>query len=488
MWHRQGSGKHPMSGMCAVGVALVVCAAWSSSLAVAHKEPTPDAPGGAFQVGFAEVDITPQIGTKPVYLAGFGQNRRATAVHDPLFVRAVVFRHGRNKLAWVCADLIGLFYRQTLHVRAQLPDFAYVLVSATHNHDGPDTLGLWGPNPLTSGVDREYLQRVEKALVQAVRDADSRCQPAQAFIGQVPAPELLKDSREPYVLHEDLVVLSFRSPEGKLLGLVVQWNCHPETMGSRNTEVSADYVGFTVAALARRHACPVAYFTGTVGGLLSSLGVRITDDAGRELADGTFEKTERYGLLLARRCEDALARSQPLRATPFVVRRSDVFVPIVNKLYLAARRIGVLDREAYIWRGDPYGADPTPVAAAEANGRTLCIRTEVALLQLGDLGVAVVPGEIYPELVLGKVQDPADPGADFPDAPIEPAVYAALATRHKMLIGLGNDEIGYIIPKRQWDEKPPYCYGRRKAQYGEINSVGPDAAPIVCGALHKLAR
>ena len=47
-----------------------------------------------------------------------------------------------------------------------------------------------------------------------------------------------------------------------------------------------------------------------------------------------------------------------------------------------------------------------------------------------------------------------------------------------MIIGLGNDEIGYIMPKRQWDAKAPFCYGRKKDQYGEENSVGPDTGPI----------
>ena len=105
-----------------------------------------------------------------------------------------------------------------------------------------------------------------------------------------------------------------------------------------------------------------------------------------------------------------------------------------------------------------------------------------------DVEVAVIPGEIYPELVLGKVQDPADPGADFKDAPIEPAVYAQMGGKYKMLIGLGNDEIGYILPKRQWDAKAPYCYGRNKDQYGEENSVGPDAGPILCKAFADLVR
>ena len=36
-------------------------------------------------VGFAEVDVTPELGKKPVYLAGFGKNRLATEVlHEAL--------------------------------------------------------------------------------------------------------------------------------------------------------------------------------------------------------------------------------------------------------------------------------------------------------------------------------------------------------------------------------------------------------------------
>ncbi len=57
-----------------------------------------------------------------------------------------------------------------------------------------------------------------------------------------------------------------------------------------------------------------------------------------------------------------------------------------------------------------------------------------------------------------------------------------------MLIGLGNDELGYFIPKRQWDEKPPFCYGLKKSQYGEENSVGPEAAPIICGVFKELVN
>jgi hypothetical protein len=55
-----------------------------------------------------------------------------------------------------------------------------------------------------------------------------------------------------------------------------------------------------------------------------------------------------------------------------------------------------------------------------------------------------------------------------------------------MLFGLANDEIGYIIPKAEWDEKPPFTFGAQKRWYGEVNSVGPDAAPLIIGAFERL--
>jgi hypothetical protein len=116
------------------------------------------------------------------------------------------------------------------------------------------------------------------------------------------------------------------------------------------------------------------------------------------------------------------------------------------------------------------------------------LKTEIGYLRLGDLEIATIPGEIYSELVLNQVPDPAPSGADFPDAPREPAIYEQLKARYRMLIGLANDEIGYILPKRLWDEKAPFTYGRTKAPYGEINSLGPETGPILCTEFQRLVQ
>jgi hypothetical protein len=444
------------------------------------------AAGPALSVGFADVDVSPTIGPKPVYMAGFGQDRKATKLHDPIMARATVLSDGTDRIALVSVDVVGLFLPAVEEVRKQLPGFRYVLVSSTHNHEAPDTLGLWGPSPVQSGVDPEYLKRVTDGAAEAVRKAADRLRPATAAVGTARGPELLHDGRLPKVLHDELTTVRFTAPgTGTEVGLLVVWNVHPELLDSRNTAVSADHVGYTVGELRRRHGCPVNYFSGTVGGLMTSLKVPLKDDAGTELRDGTFEKTERYGHKVADLADTALQAAAPANLLPFKLRAQSCLVPVENGLYKAASQIGVLKRTMYRWDGNP-----TPAAMAETTDLTkpVAVRSEVGYLSLGDLDVAAIPGEIYPELVLGKVQEPADPGADFPDAPAEPAVYGQMKGKHKVLIGLANDELGYIIPKRQWDAVKPFCYGLPKAQYGEINSVGPDGAPVLCGVFRGLAK
>jgi hypothetical protein len=457
-----------------------------SSSPLLFVSPSVGAEDPRLSVGFGEVDVTPELGKKPVFMAGFGHDRVATKVHDPILARAVVLSAGKDKIALVSVDVVGLFHPSVENVRKQLPGYRYVLVSSTHNHEGADTLGLWGKSPFQSGIDPVYLKRVEDGATQAVRLAEKGLKPAAAKVGTAKGPELLHDGRLPEVKHDELVAIRFDDPRtDKLVGILVQWNCHPETLSGQNTEVSADYVGYTVKHLADSHKCPVAYFTGTVGGLMTSLHVPVKDDDGRELKDGTFEKTERYGRLVGQLADKALEAAVPASLTPFEVRAKPVLMPVDNLVYRLAAGQGVLNRPMYA-----YAGDPTPKEFAETKdlSKSVAVKTEIGYLKLGDLEVAAIPGEIYPELVLGKVQDPPDPGADFPDAPIEPAVYAQLKAKHKMLIGLANDELGYFIPKRQWDEKPPFCYGLKKAQYGESNSVGPDAAPIICGVFKDLAK
>jgi hypothetical protein len=453
------------------------------------------APAIAIEAGFAETDITPAVGGKtPVWLAGYGMGRSATGIHDPLMCRCVVLNEGDQKIALVSVDLVGLQYPAVQQIRAKLPDFKYVMVSSTHNHEGPDVIGIWGRNALSRGVDDEYIALVVARTVEAVHNAERALLPVAPAYNTAEDETLLGDSRQPIVKDGVLRVLRFDSPERdrlvdtpaprKAFGILVQWNCHPEALGSRNRLVTADFPWATVAWLKKKYNCPIVYISGAVGGLMAPpRDGRIRNTGGDELKSGDYEYARVYGEAVAALAAKAIDEAQPIKLTPFKVATRPISVPLTNVLYRAARVAGVLQREGLVWTGD--FERPGEVIIGDNADKPTAVQSEVAYLRLGELHVACIPGEIYPELVYGKFQEPVDPAADFPDAPLEPSVAALMPGPKWMLFGLANDELGYIIPKRQWDKAPPYAYGREQPQYGEINSCGPDVAPVLMEALKR---
>ena len=258
----------------------------------------------------------------------------------------------------VSLDLVGLSYGNTLSLRKRLPDFSYILMSCTHNHEGPDTIGLWGPSPFKSGVDKDYIRHIEDSAVAAIELARKNLKPATAKIGVASDGSLLDDSREPYVKHDEIVVIEFSGADKKPSGLLVQWNCHPETLASENTRLSADYVGYTVKALREKYHCPVVYLTGTVGGLMTNLHTAVKDDNGKDLPGGSVEKTVRYGQNLAKLAEKALTESKPATLTPIQAKSIDVYLPLDNPQFLVAKQLGLMVRDNFVWSGDWHSAKP----------------------------------------------------------------------------------------------------------------------------------
>ena len=425
-------------------------------------------PVQALDAGFGEVDITPKLGgKKKVWLAGYGTGRQAAGVHDPLMARCVVLEEGRTRIALVSVDLVGLQFPVVQEIRRQLPEFTYVLVSSTHNHEGPDVVGMWGRNQFSYGVNDDYVAEVVRRCRELVkRTAEEMVKDVRVSYGTAEDRNLLKDSRQPTVLDAVLRVLVFSRKNGEKVGLLVQWNSHPEAMGSKNKLITADFPWATVRELKKNYECPVAYFTGTVGGLMAP-----------PPGPTTFEYTEKHGIEVAGLAARAVEAAKPLELTPMKVQAQLIYVPVTNRLYRLGLSMGVLRRAGFVSTGDPYRKGQA--MSAKSPDELLSIETEVALLQLGELSLAAIPGELYPELVYGEFQEPADPAADFPEAALEPTIAEMLGEGKWMLFGLANDEVGYLIPKRQWDARKPFAYGRKKSQYGEANSCGPEAAAIV---------
>jgi hypothetical protein len=439
------------------------------------------------RVGFARVKINPDISNpeRPIYLAGFNQNRKATAIHDDLWAIACVIDDGYARLGIVALDAIGFFHDDVVRMRQRLlADWKldYAVVCSTHNHSTPDLMGLWGPHPLRSGVDPRYREQVIAACVTAFGGAVSNLQPARLAVHEIPCPSvgLVADARPPRVFDPDIRVLHFvHAINDTTLGTVVNWANHPETPWSRNTEITSDFCGYLRDALERgvtvdgqnvaRGAGGVhLYVNGAIGGLMTtSPGVSVRDPyLGRDLQKPSHEKARAVGHQLAARILPRLTSADlPLtESAPLSIRARTMGVRVDNYLYLAGGFLGLLDRGYMRWR---------------------TVRSEVAVLRVGDASISCVPGELYPEIANGGIESP--PGADFAILPVEvPPLRELMPGRFKLLFGLANDEVGYLLPKSQWDRQPPFTYVAKNAPYGEINSCGPDAAGSVYAALAEL--
>ncbi|QDU76060.1 hypothetical protein Pan97_31050 [Bremerella volcania] len=439
-----------------------------------------------FSIGSAE--ITPDVqAPQAVWMAGYYPGRAATSVHDPLFARGMLLSDGQTKIALVSLDLIGWSYPSTIAIREQLPEIDFVVICSTHNHEGPDTIGIWGESFIKRGVDEQYNQHVEKTIVHLVKRLDQSQQPVTVEFATIDRPDLVHDTRQPIVIDPTIRVLRFRSQmDGSTLGLLVQGTTHPESLGARNTAITADFPCYTQKRLKQHFDCPTVYVSGAIGGLMTPPAAGIVNDKGWPVRLTTFAYAEAYGNEVADAVAEALEKGQPVDLTPFRILRKEIAIPIDNPLYRLARSLNVIRRVSYEWTGQPesWGKRVT----REFRPDRAAAITEVSLLQLGDVKLLGIPGELYPELVFGKIPNPADANVDFPEAPPEPHITRFIGDEPYLLLGLANDEIGYIIPKRQWDREAPYAFGRGAPQYGEINSCSHEVGPIIMDTFAELCQ
>lgn len=446
--------------------------------------------GQPLKAGFGRSNITPDISdpNRPVWLAGFSQNRRATAVHDDLWATACVFDDGFKRVGIVSLDAIGLFHDDVVEVRRRIPaawKVDYAIVCSTHNHSTPDLMGLWGPHPLKSGVDPDYREQVIRGSLDALGAAVNSLQAVEVSVHalSMPTKGLVADTRRPEVFDADLRVLHCRDLATRTtVGTLVSWGNHPETVWGDNTEVTSDFCGYLRDELARGVEMEGkmmeegvgglhVFVNGAVGGLMTTHpGTTVRDPyLQRDFLEPSHEKARAVGRQLVSRILPVLRLDQGLIGTglsmPMAVRARTVELPLANRMFTLATGLGLLDRGQPRWN---------------------MLRTEVAMLSLGDVTFACVPGEIYPEIVNGGIENPA--GADYAVAPVEvPPLRDMMRGNVKFILGLANDEIGYIIPKSEWDSEPPHLYGSPRRVYGEVNSVGPETAPLLHEAFKGLA-
>ncbi|MCK6583823.1 MAG: hypothetical protein L6Q49_12055 [Anaerolineales bacterium] len=388
------------------------------------------------KIGYAHTVITPSL-DKPVYLAGFGNGRRAETIHDDLYVRALALQAGQTTLVLVALDLIGFFRPDVYEVigKVNRPD-AQIVIASTHTHHGPDTMGLWGRDQKTRGVDADYMRDTKQKIVDVTHASLSALKPASAKWASVHVPGLVKNARNPEILDNELTLLQFLGTDYRSLVTLFNFPCHPEVLSEHNPHITSDYVHCLCEEVEKQTGAPCIFLSGALGGMMTP-----------DVKDHSFAEAEIMGRRLAREGLKALSAVRGSDQSPVIsMAKKEIKAKLTNILYKLAfeRKLlpDVRDKEGYI-------------------------TTEVNLIKIGGLWLATVPGELLPKLGLQLKAWMKEAGAQVTG-----------------VIGLANDELGYILPVE--DFKYPWNPFKPGKHYEETNSIGKDIAPKVMDGIRNL--
>ncbi len=436
--------------------------------------------GKMWTVGYGENILTPEdVTADTYYIAGYNTNNPAKGVLDDMYAKAVYIDDNTDRGGVIlCAiDCVGISRHDINDIRklvvesGEIPSLKSINICSTHSHSAIDTQGLWGKNFLSDGKNENFMKSLKEKTADAIIKAYKAREDGKLFFGTAEAEEMQADTRTPIEYSNIITSIRFEPKKGNKDTYIVNFNAHAEGLGSKTTNVSADFPAYMTEEInSLTGGANVLFINGAVGGLITG------DQIDNFLKSETFDcigYTKDYGKKLA---NYVVGITNEKELSPIVNVKSEVIsVRCDNTALLLARFLGVLNNDV------------------EKTGRTeVSIISEVAYMELGNkqVGIFMIPGELYPELETGAFLS-AEESATGKEADYK-VLSEMTACEHSFVAGLCNDELGYIIPDNDFllhEWLPyfniPYDSFDRK-HYEETNSVGPDTAGTILESMDEL--
>jgi hypothetical protein len=213
------------------------------------------------RIGVARVDITPPVG---IYSRTWGSAKhdQAEGVHRPLLGSCLVFQEsqGGNELVFLALDTIVLDSVETANIRAGLvrklairPD--QLIMHPSHSHSAPWLLRKRKDRPGGHLIE-PYLDALPAILIGLVEKARANAEPAiLSFAYGRCGLAYNRDAVDP-PSGRDICGLNLSKPAddtvlvgritaagGAIKATMVNYACHPVSLGGGNRLISPDYAG-----------------------------------------------------------------------------------------------------------------------------------------------------------------------------------------------------------------------------------------------------
>ena len=375
-------------------------------------------------------------------------------------------------------DGYGISRGDVLKIRERLSSFAAengiisINVSALHQHTLIDTLGMgvalipaliinpgmsvmeMDRNTLQTGKNQKFMDNLYKVVSETITEAVLDMEEGTFYYGCADASDLMYDKRKPNVFDGEIHRLRF-DPKNEASDEL--WICeagiHCTSYSASDTFISSDYPYYFKEYIKGTTGADVVYVQGAE--------LAITAERDNIKAEGTEEnaRVKAYAKELADR---VIAIENDEQLDPVLnITVTETALTADNPVLILATREGIVD----------------PVATK--SGSDYVIITEVGYMELGGkIGIALIPGEIAPEILWGGVvsKEASWTNSTWDYAPLEETAKA-----EKLLcFGLTNDQIGYILPDNDVHSM--------LTENEEINAASVKAGSVITSAFEALVE
>lgn len=399
----------------AVGVTCLVLV-FSCSAAIA----------GELNAGVAVVDLTPPLELKSP-LGGYGarMNRPAEGVHDRIFAKAMVIGDGPRKFALVTADMLGFPPPLKSAVLDKLANKGWsaeqVLLLPSHSHTSIEMNAI---NPLNVykvpqlGIHNPQLYELTVGnLARVIDEAGKQMIPVKVGSSSVSIAGWNRNRRLPNgPVDPELTLLRVDTTDGKPLAVFVNWTAHPTFMNEHDMLFSGDWPGHlqrTLEALIGPGVTAM-YANGAEG----DQSVIARPNSG----EGRWEKAERYGRELAVVAWRLWEKTPTRPDVPLRYHLQEIALP-ERSWHPNFKATG----------GAEYGL--TEELLKDMLPRMFPARSASVALQLGDLVVIGIPGELGVQLGLE----------------VKKQARQITGAAHPIIGGLADEWISYILTLEQYN-------------------------------------
>jgi hypothetical protein len=411
---------------------------------------TKPAQPATFYVGAAKADVTPSS-LQNFYLGGYGIGpvHLATGVLRHIYFRVIAVRDPRGHQAVIGAiDSQGysIAYQNGPYGFSDIESYvqqhlgipaSHVILQATHSHNGPDEIGVWG------GVPDAYFAFVTQQMETAITQAVQHEQPAELKVGTADMTGFSgtfgsntdatdTGDNQDYPIDQQLRVLQAVTPtrQHAVIATLVNYSSHPTVYGPLN-KVAPDWPGATATYLesdeqdmpaGARYGYPGSTAIVTVGALGHTWPASVpkTDsDPGLDPPQSTDANfpADRFGNAVAQRAIDAVSGGHGsfVDASRVDGTMQNVDVENTNPVLLVAANEPANDT--------PLGGYKIDRSTAPPWGYGDVFVSHVTTLRIGEIPLYGVPGEPYPSIKFSL--------DDQVHAPVQ------------FMLGLANDQLGY---------------------------------------------